>query len=629
MINWALAALAALIGAWLAYGPLTRARSSHSADATRAVAPMRWAIILGSLRGLAYLLLIALLLGAPWGTVSRDVPLPVLDVSSSWQRADDGTLWQNALDSVRSLGGDTVLLAGDSVRLTSRADLGSVSSNDQRTALQPAIDRATALGRSVVIVTDGEADDLALGTVLPPGSRVMRISRTPRPDVAIAALDVPPYATGGDTIDVNATLVAGDLDVDGGSFAVRVDGAELARAVIQPMEAYASRRVALRVPLPRGSGERVLSAISTTANDIEPRNDTLSATIDITDRPRVVFVTTVPDLDVREVLRVLRGTVRLPARAYLRVAPGVWREEGTFAPVTEALVQQRAREAGLLVLHGDTAWSGIAAQRRGAMILWSPAPPRPPLRALQSDARAEWYVSAVPPSPISAVLEGLPLDSLAPLDLGPAAAGATRTGGIPLLEARAGRAGAPRAVATLSSSAGVRQLRITGSGFSAWTVRGGRGADAFSALWGAIFDWMAVAEADGGGVTLANRLVRAGEPLVWRRGGTDSVATVVVRSAAGDETSLTLRFADNADVVETPALQDGVYQLQAGSTQRTLVVNPSREWVPRAPIMVPTAQPRDDISAVPRSLLERSWPFVLALLLLCGEWILRRSAGLR
>lgn len=628
MINWALAALAALIGAWLAYGPLTRARSSHHADATRAVAPLRWAIMLGTLRGLAYLLLMALLLGAPWGIISRDVPLPVLDVSSSWQRADDGTLWQSALDSARSLGSDTVLLAGDSARLTLRADLASVTPNDQGTALQPAIDRATALGRSVVIVTDGEIDDLALGTVLPPGSRVMRIARTPRPDVAIAALDVPPYGTGGDTIDVNATLVAGDLDVDGGSFEVRVDGAELARAVIQPMEAFASRRVSLRVPLPRGSGERVLSAISTTANDIEPRNDTLSATIDITDRPRVVFVTTVPDLDVREVLRVLRGTVRLPARAYLRVAPGVWREEGTFAPVTEALVQQRAREAGLLVLHGDTAWSGIAAQRRGAMILWTPAPPRPPLRALQSDPSAEWYVSAVPPSPISAVLDGLPLDSLAPLDLGPAAAGVSR-GDIPLLEARAGRAGAPRAVATLRSSAGVRQLRIGGSGFAAWTVRGGRGADAFSALWGAIFDWMAVGEADGGGVTLANRLVRAGEPLVWRRGGTDSAATVVVRSNLGEETTLTLRFADNADVVETGALADGVYQLQVGTTQRTLVVNPSREWVPRAPIVVPTAPSRDDISAVPRSLLERSWPFVLALLLLCSEWVLRRSAGLR
>ncbi len=626
MTRWALAAVLAVVGAWIAYGPLWRSRTgSSSHDIARPVAPARWALLLGTLRGLAYLCLLGLLLNAPSGKADPEAPLPVLDVSASWQRADDGQLWRAALDSLRAVVGDSVLLTGDSVRLVGRTDAVDASPTDQRSELQPALDRATALGRAVVIVSDGEPDDVGMSSALPPGSRFIHVEREARPDVAVSTLELPPYATGGDTVEVQSTLVSGGAGVEGGTFIVQLDGTELARAVVQPMEAFASRRVSVRVPLPRGSGERLLSAIATVSNDVEPRNDTLSTTIDITDRPRVVFVTTVPDLDVREVLRVLRGTVMLPARAYLRVAPGVWREEGTLAPITEAEVQRRAREAGLLVLHGDTAWSGIAAQRRGAMVLWTPAPPRPPLRAGEMNTRAEWFVSGAPPSPISAVLDGLPLDSLAPLDLGPALA----PGGITLLEARAGRSGTPRAIASLNARGGARQLRISGSGFASWTVRSGRGADAFSAFWGAIFDWMAAAEGDGAGVTLGNRLVRAGESLVWRRGNTDSIATIVLRSSRGDVDSLQVQFVGNEDVARTSALPEGVYEVQVGATTRRLVVNPSREWVPRPPVSVPTISAAEPLNAVPRSLLERSWPFVLALLLLCAEWLLRRAAGLR
>jgi hypothetical protein len=303
----------------------------------------------------------------------------------------------------------------------------------------------------------------------------------------------------------------------------------------------------------------------------------------------------------------------------------VWREEGSLAAVSEDEVQRRAREAGLLVLHGDTTWSNVAATRRGAMVLWAPAPARPLPRAGELPQRAEWFVSAAPPSPVSAVLDGLPYDSLAPLDVG----APVGTGGIDVLEARVGRAGEARPIASLSTRGGARQLRVAGSGFAAWTVRGGRSADAFSAFWGAIFDWMAVAEADGAGVTFGNRLVRAGEQIAWRRGGADSVATVVLRGPSGEADSLTLTFGADADVQRTPPLAEGVYEVQAGAGSRRLVVNPSAEWVPRAPIDVPQVRAAEPALTVSRSLLERSWPFVLALVLLCSEWLLRRAAGLR
>ncbi len=628
MTRWILAAILALVGAWIAYGPIGRRRDDahHAAgDLGRPVAPSPVVWGLGALRAGAYLCLLGLLFGAPAGAPEPLAPLPVLDVSASWRRADDGAAWRSAQDTLRALAGDTVLLAGDSVRAVSRGDAASAAPEDERSRLRPALDLATALGRAVVIVTDGEVDDPAALADLPAGSRVARLARAPRADLAVAHFETPPWATGGDTVDVHVTLAAGNAPVDTGVLLVRLDAADLARVSVQPLDTFASRRITVRVPVPRGAGPRTLSAIVQVANDAEARNDTLSAVVEVTDRPRVVFVSTVPDLDVREVLRVLRGTVMLPARAYLRVAPGIWREEGSFAAVAEAEVQQRAREAGLLVLHGDSAWSGIAAARRGAMVLWTPAPPPPPPRAGELSRPVEWFVHRAPPSPLSAVLDGLPFDSLAPLDIG-----APVAGGVPLLEARAGRAGTPRVVAAVTSTAGARRLRVSGSGFAAWALRGGRSGDAFTAFWGAIFDWMAASEGSGEGVRLADGIVRAGEPLRWRRGGTaDSVATVVLTMAGRAPDSLAVRFADAQEVVETPSVEAGVYTVQTAGGTRRLVVNPSREWVPRPPAVIPEVQRAGAVLSVSRPLLERNWPFVLALVLLCVEWLARRTVGLR
>ncbi len=628
MTRWLVAALVALAGAWVAYGPLWREASARDGsvlrDLARPVARGWSAVALGALRAGAYLCLMAMLLGAPAGSPTPLPPLPVLDVSESWMRGDAGSAWQQALDTLELLAGDTVLLAGDSSRIALRREALDAQPGDRRSALQPALDQATALGRAVVVITDGELDDPSALRRLPSGSRVIRVERPARPDLAVSDLDLPVYATGGDTIDVGVTLTAGNTTLSGGALAVALDDVELARVSLQPLEPFASRRVALRAPLPRGAGIRRLTAVVSAPNDIEAHNDTLAATLDITDRPRVVFVSTVPDLDVREVLRVLRGTVMLPARAYLRVAPGIWREEGTLAPVTEALVRQRASEAGLLVLHGDTAWSGVAAARRGASLLWAPAPPPPVARAGEVARPIEWFAFRAPPSPVSAVLEGLPYDSLAPLDVGEAV-----VGGLPLLEVRAGRAGTSRVVASVTNTSGARQMRVSGSGFAEWALRGGRSADAFTALWGAIFDWLAVSEGDGNGVWLSGGVLRAGEPLQWRRGGGDSVQSVVLSREGGAADSITLRFENGADVAESPAVAAGRYVVRVGDRSRAVAVNPSREWVPSTPAAVPPIPSAGAPSQAARPLLERLWPFLLALTLLSVEWFGRRAVGLR
>jgi hypothetical protein len=620
MSRWFAALALAIVGAWIAYGPLWRARTGAGRPAARA--GVTWG--LGALRGAAYLLLLAILLGAPAGRAVPLAPLVALDASESWRRAADPAWLDNAMDSVRELAGDSVILAGDSARMVSVRDAVTNGARDQQSRLQPAIDLAAALGRAVVVVTDGEIDDAAAWQRLGAGSRVLMPARAAAIDLAVATLEAPTVATGGDTLDVTIGLVAGTAATQAGSLDLLLDGASVVRVAVQPLEPLAARRVAVRLPLPRGTRTVALAAAVAAPNDVEGRNDTLVSTLEITDRPRAVFVSTAPDLDVREALRVLRGAVAIPARAYLRVAPNVWREEGTLAPVSAVDVERRAREAGLLVLHGDTAWAGVAGVRRGALVLWTPAPPPAPPRAGEIARPVEWFLSGAPGSPLSAALELLPFDSLPPL-----AVGTPLEGGVALLEARAGRAGARRVIASAGGDGALRRVRITGSGYAAWVQRGGRSADAFSALWGAIFDWTSASEGAGRGVQVASAPVRAGEAVRWRRSSADSTAVLTLTAASGVVDTVALRFAGSADVTESAPLAEGVYTVRDGDVTQRLVVNPSREWVPRAPVAAPVLEARGAPAAPARPVRDASWPFIAALLLLCAEWLLRRTVGLR
>jgi len=59
------------------------------------------------------------------------------------------------------------------------------------------------------------------------------------------------------------------------------------------------------------------------------------------------------------------------------------------------------------------------------------------------------------------------------------------------------------------------------------------------------------------------------------------------------------------------------------------VVNAAREWVPRAPTVMAGNATRSASSSTAPRLVDAGWPFLLALLLLCGEWLGRRAAGQR
>jgi len=93
--------------------------------------------------------------------------------------------------------------------------------------------------------------------------------------------------------------------------------------------------------------------------------------------------------------------------------------------------------------------------------------------------------------------------------------------------------------------------------------------------------------------------------------------------------SLTLNFNAGASVVETQPLPPGLYEATARGGSSLLAVNPSREWLPRAP-RVPNGVVRGVIAAdtAPR-LRSAGWAYGLAIVMLCAEWILRRRRGMR
>ena len=335
----------------------------------------------------------------------------------------------------------------------------------------------------------------------------------------------------------------------------------------------------------------------------------------------VVFVSSSPDADARWIIALLRGAVGLPTRAYLRVAPGQWRVEGSLAPIAEAAVRTLLAGAPLAVLHGDTAIFGAPLTvTRGALALI--VPPR--------ERTGEFYAMSAPPSPLAGALGGVPWDSLPPIEAGPPAAGEWTA----LLATRA-RGERPVAVVT-GRTTPRRVVVVTAGGFSGWRVRTGIPADAFGALWGAAADWLVADRPDVRAARPAPGVLREGDPVRWRRGSTsDTLVTVTltrrgVRAAAATaRDTVRLRFARDAADALSPPLAVGTYDVHARGGDAVLVVNRSAEWVAHRPTVVSGAIGSGVAAGEAPGLRTTVWPFVLIVLLLCAEWILRRRAGLR
>jgi hypothetical protein len=557
--------------------------------------------------------LVALILNAALGAARPAPAIVALDVSASWLRNGDSTRFLEALQRAREEASGDLLLFGDSVRI----DGDTVAASDDASRVRPAVERAMAEGRPLRVFTDGEIDDAEALAPLVGGSGIVVLRADEAADIAVSELRVNRATVGGDTLDVDVALTGSQRGGPASRLTITLGGQAVTTVTVDSVGPYGERIVRARVPVPNVTGAIVIAAAVTAPGDRTPANDSLAVAVDVMPGAGAVVISTAPDYDVRDLAAVLRGTVLLPTRGFYRVAPGRWREEGSLGETTEEEVQRAAREAPLLVLHGDTGIFGDPRTfARGSLLLVAPP----------ASSGEEWYASGAPTSPMATALSGSPWDSLPPLEVGAVAA----PGNFEVLETRRARRLEKR-VAAIGWERPKRTVLVPASGFWRWRFRGGAPAAAHSAFWGSVIDWLAAERADNRAASPADGAVREGQPVRWRRGlPTDTIVSVaLVRRGTAQQDSVTVRFTSGSLFAETPARPAGVYDITTKGGASVLVVNRSAEILPRRPSVVQgDIGTGEALTDAPR-LRGIGWIFAIVILSLCVEWIIRRRLGLR
>lgn len=598
MLAWLLSLLLAAVLAWWSY------RAPAAGESRRA----RW---LAALRALAWIIVLALLFDAPAGPRRAVPPIAALDASESWLRGSDTALWRRAISAARGASSE-LLLWGDSARTAAAPP----APRDAATRATPLAERALAVGRPLVLITDGELDDPAALASLPAGSRVDVLAHPGSIDAAVVGLDAPRAVVANDTIEARVTVRAGQIPVRAATLSLLAGSDVIASMPIDTLGSGVERTLTMHGRIQGAVRSVPLAAIVSAAGDVEHRNDTLATAVQVSPAAGAVLASTAPDFDARFLIPVLRGAVALPTRAYYRVAPGMWRQDGTLAPVTEASVRSALAEAPLAILHGDTALFGAPrAVTKGSLLLYAPS----------ADTIGEWYPVAAPASPIAAVLSGVPWDSLAPLSV----AAGVRGDWTGLLTAPA--RSTDRRVAIAGSETGRRIVTVGASGLWRWAFRGGVSRDAYATLWGGIFDWLTAERPDPRAALPADAIVRAGDRIRWRRGtGSDTLVRVEIRKRGVPRAdTLALHFGGAGAVAESAPLDAGVYETRVSGGTSLLIVNASRELLPRrANVRTGAVGGAAPFGDQPR-LRDYHWIYLLLLALLCAEWLLRRHFGLR
>jgi hypothetical protein len=629
--------------------------------------PGRGRTLLAALRAAALSLILLLLFGpeVPGGGPSRARGTQVLlDASLGMGMpvtAGGETRWSRAVPLARSrAGGRAVLLFGERVRPVPAGDLPERVPGDGRSLLLPALQAAAEAGvRRVIVITDGgieDADAVArwaprLGVEIVP-----ELVGEPLPNRAIVEVTAPTWARAGDPVrvEVGVTAPATDsLHVTAAS-----GGRVLGRSTLPAPAAgrIATAALELRPAAPPGGGW-VRIDVELDGSDAVPDDDRRTVYVHISDEPAgVALVSLQPDWEPRFLAPVLGQSLGLPLNAYIRTAGEQYArlagglDAGGIA--TEAEVRRAVERAELVVLHGvgddAPAWA-LAALRNARRLMVFPAAGSGvlPMPVDVGEAVGGDYYLAVPapPSPVAPLLAdqelaaAAPLTELRPVTAAPAGAWA------PLLVTRA-RQGTPQPAMLAGETAGRRWVVVVAGGFWQWSLRGGEERQLYTRLWGSLAGWLAVDRGTAGpaAVRPAQHATARGLPIPWIAPGlaADSVAVqlladdgavvldTVMGMTAGD-TAFSAAPAPGTYSYRAHAFGDGtVTRGQGPLTVEHYSPEFSRARADLGALRTPPSAVRGaDLRTAGTPLHTTPYPWVLLVLLLGTEWILRRRWGLR
>ena len=540
-------------------------------------------------------------------------PMVLFDGSLSMGGA--GGRWREALDTAKTLG--EVHWFGDE-----RGAPDTVPSAG-RSLLGPAVVAAAASGRPVIVVSDGEVEDVS---DIPPEllSRVgvRTFPRQPANDIALTRVNGPALATVGDTITVSVEVqVFGTAPGDSLTLELRTGRQVLLRRRISAATGGVIDRSFSLPTTGLSGGDHVIEARLVNLNDAEPRDDTRLWLLRIAPTPGVVLIASPGDWDARFLYRSIRDVAQLPVRGYVRLEPGSWRAMETLAPSSSEDVAQSARRADLLVIKGSAPELLRNSRARGIW-LW------PSGETGEAMIPADWYVSAGVASPIAGALVGLPVDSFPPLSaITPIEPGA---GDWVALTVQESRRGAERPVFTGSQTGSTRRVLTAADGFWRWSFRGGSSEQGYRSLVAATVSWLLGAtDSTGAKARPVRTVVANARPVVfeWTGAGEPQPLTVQFSDSAGQRSD-TLQFDGSGHAEVRLPVGTYHYRLEASGEGTVAVEQYSDEWLPRTMTLQdhPVSGKSANASTSARQWL---WLFGLCITGLAGEWWTRRRLGLR
>jgi hypothetical protein len=617
--------------------------------------PVRGARVLAAVRAVALLLILLMLFDVRLpggGAADGNARWVLLDASLSMSAAPQGARspWDAASSRALELEDDgwSLVTFGSEVEA---AELdGETGPVELRTLLAPALQRAVEAGvRQVRVLSDLRfEDEVAVRSSLAslPLDVVFERFGEDVVNAGISRLDVPDLARPEGSVTAEVEVHAAGA-VDSLEVGVMEEDRLVAQVTVAAPSPGLTALVPVALPTPRTSGRVRYTASVSVAGDAFASDDTAVAYASVGHQEgALVLLSLRPDWEPRHLLPVLADVTGLPVVGYFRVGPNAFVPMGRVtdrgAPVDSATVGRAARDAAILVLHGlgsdADVWARALTGRPGRSILFPIDAEGATLAGVPSGQPrpGEWYASGdIPTSPIAGALSGVQLQGLPPLSDVLIPNDPTAARGVLLVQLRG--AGAPAAAIHLEENSDGRVAVALASGFWRWAARD-TGLDAYRRLWSGIAGWLLAGESTAAAEPRPTRWVVArGQPVTWGL-PTDSLGKRIVVSA--DDDVVVDTTVAGGGTVSTGVLPPGRYTYRVDSPTEGPLAEGRFDVAASTPEMRPAAvvpEPTSGAGTIPvlgedrigRPLRTSPWPYLLVIMLLCGEWIGRRRSGLR